>query len=221
MEAEERRAALSDDFSAGCPQLHTTFLRRESASRAEWEGPGPGQGAGPRGRGRGGTDAGRRGAGLREHQPVRPPFAAPRRGTLSLPRPTWLFRACSPCPRREPEPLAEVGAASRAPNGSAVGGGLRGAARHGRGGVSSAWGRSRGLRLLLRRAPGAEAVVTGAAACRPPSPPACRRRPWRGPAAAAASADPGPARLPPSAGRGRPAFAPEPAPAPRGYQAGG
>lgn len=119
------------------------------------------------------------------------------------------------CPRREPEPLAEVAAGSRTPNENTVGGGLRGATRHGPGGVSTAWGRRRGLRLL-RRKPGPEAVAAGVAVCRSP---ARRRRPWRGPAAAVA-ADPGPARFPPSTGRGRPAFAPEPAPAPapRGYQ---
>lgn len=70
-------------------------------------------------------------------------------------------------PRREPEQLAEIAAGSRALSKNAVGGGLRGAARHGRGGVSSARGRSRRLRLL-RCNPGAEAVAAVAAVCRSP-----------------------------------------------------
>lgn len=87
------------------------------------------------------------------------------------------------CPRREPEPLAEVAAGSGALNKNTVGGGLRGATRHGRGGVSTAWGRSRGLGLL-RRKPGAEAVsswgrclsVAVAARTSPPSMARPRRR---------------------------------------------
>lgn len=95
-------------------------------------------------------------------------------GALPLLPPSSAIPRVLACPWREPEPLAGVAAASRALNEGAVGGGLRGAARHGSGGLSSALGRNRGLRL--RRKPGAEAVAAVAACLSPPPMARPRRR---------------------------------------------
>lgn len=174
------------------------FRGRKSASRAEGRG-GPRlgggahqrgvagasrRGAGPDGRGRawGGADrtgrADRTRAGVgrgRANVSLRAAFRLWPLGALPLLPPSSAIPRVLACPRREPEPLAGVAAASWALNESAVGGGLRGAARHGSGGLSSALGRSRGLRLL-RREPGAEAVAAVAARLSPPPMARSRRR---------------------------------------------
>lgn len=167
LEGEERKGPASAHLPG-----------RKSASRAEgrggpWLGGGTHQrgvagasrrGAGPDGRGRawGGADRTRA-------------FRLWPLGALPLLPPSSAIPRVLACPRREPEPLAGVAAASWALNESAVGGGLRGAARHGSGGLSSALGRSRGLRLL-RRVPGAEAVAAVAARLSPPPMARPRRR---------------------------------------------
>lgn len=160
-----------EDFSTGCCVLRT-FMPEESASRAAgrsgaacrggWWKPNKPAWGGAAGRGRG-----RRGpawGGALEPQPARQasPCAA---ADAPAPAVSLAYPRALACPRREPEPLAEVAAWSPALNENAVGGCLRGPARHGRCGVSSVWGRSR---RLLRLKPGPEAGTAGVAVCRSP-----------------------------------------------------
>lgn len=178
LRAEERRAALvsrrrrlSDrvlctaHFHAGRICFQSSGKERGCVQRArscrEVEttragvGQGRGEGAGPT---RAGVGRGSRTPACTQDSPCDAADAQAPAVWLAYPR-------ALACPRREPEPLAEVAAWSRALNENAVGGCLRGPARHGRCGVSSVWGRSR---RLLRLKPGPEAGTAGVAVCRSP-----------------------------------------------------